>query len=105
MSAAATAMAAGLSAGARRFVVQLELTNKTRASEQLASLGPASGKLFFKGRLALAAQAPASFLPFVWRCGGREGAGPGRGGLGRTRVPMASPLGARARLTRLAAHT
>ena len=71
MSAAATAMAAGLTGGgARRFVVQLQLTNKTSVREQLASLGPASSKLFFKNRLALAAHAPASFQPFVWRCVG-----------------------------------
>jgi len=68
MSAAATAMASGLSSGARRFVVQLEVTNKTRTSLQLASLGPASGKLFFKNRLALQVAAPIAFRPFNWRC-------------------------------------
>lgn len=71
MSAAARAMAAGLSSGARRFVVQLELTNKTKPTEQLAALGPQSSRLFFKNKLTrggtLAPSTP-TFLPFTWRC-------------------------------------
>lgn len=63
-------MASGLTSSARRFVVQLEITNKTKPSEQLASLGPQSSRLFFKNKLTrdgVLAPSATVFRPFTWR--------------------------------------